>query len=171
LEDRDYSIINIVWIGVNGRGLLACDKVKQNQFIIKRPIKSTEFDRQTLIIKEARTLQKINHENIIRFYGAVEDHHTFTLFLEYADQTCKLLIRSRPLNRIMPCVIHLLCHYCSVLDTDKELIIAVLTFITCIPLVFRLSIVPALHKCINQNTLSSFLGNILTKNSFTKVCF
>ena len=162
LEDRDYNVINIVWIGGNGRGMLVCDKVKQTQFVIKRPIKSTEFDRQTLM-KEARTLQEISHKNIICFYGAVEDNHTFSVFLEYANETCKLLIRSRPLNPIASCVIHFLCHYCSMVDTDKELIISVLI---CILLAINSS------SCINQNTLSSLLGSTLyKKNACTKVCY
>ncbi|XP_065883364.1 uncharacterized protein [Dysidea avara] len=88
LEDRDYNVV----AGVGGASKCnrVSDTVKGTQFIVKKST-NTDDSRQDLI-RESRILQEITHENVIRFYGFVEDYHdrdlTFNIFLEYGEETC-----------------------------------------------------------------------------------
>ena len=90
MEDRDYNVV----AGVGGASKCnrVSDTVKGTQFIVKKST-NTDDSRQDLI-RESRILQEITHENVIRFYGFVEDYHdrdlTFNIFLEYGEETCKL---------------------------------------------------------------------------------
>lgn len=87
LECRDYRIIR--YAGSGGSTKFASDNVKDTQFAIKYPT------RKEVLIQESEILQNINHDNIICFYGALEEFydgdHIFKLFLEYPEGTCKLL--------------------------------------------------------------------------------
>jgi len=72
---------------------LSNDKIKNTQFIVKKPNNCNDSCRQN-VIRESRILRELNHDNVIRFYGAVEDwdgDHTFKIFLEYAEETCECL--------------------------------------------------------------------------------
>lgn len=91
LEDRDYNIVREAGAGGSASCNLGNDKEKSTPFIIKRPKRSFTEEGKREMMRESRILQQINHENVIRFYGAVEDleDHCFKIFLEYADETCK----------------------------------------------------------------------------------
>ena len=96
LEDRDYHIFHDASHEVPVMGYLALDLVNTIPFIIKTQKRLfTENDKEAMI-RESQILQHINHKNVIRFYGAVEDlqDHTFKIFLEYADETCKKCVYS-----------------------------------------------------------------------------
>ena len=87
LEDRDYNLVHYAGAGGFASCYLGNDKTKSSQFIIKE-MKYTEEERR-YGIKESHILQEIDHDNVIRFYGAVEDlDHCFKNFLEYPDETC-----------------------------------------------------------------------------------
>ena len=94
LEDRDYNIVGTAGYGGSSRCYLGNDKVKCTQFIIKRPKKSYSEEEKQDLMRESRILQKINHDNVIRFYGLVEDlqDHSFKIFLEYPEGTCKYAV-------------------------------------------------------------------------------
>ena len=91
LEDRDYNVIREAGTGGSACCNLGSDNEKNTQFVIKRPKKSYSEEEKQDVMRESRILQEINHDNVIRFYGVVEDlrDHCFKIFLEYADETCK----------------------------------------------------------------------------------
>ena len=92
LEDRDYKIVKEVGAGGPACCHLSNDKVKPTQqFIIKKLKKLLSKEEKQSMMRESRILKDIDHDNVIRFYGAVEDlqDHCFKIFLEYADETCK----------------------------------------------------------------------------------
>ena len=91
LEDRDYNIVRTAGAGGSASCNLGNDNAKCSQFIIKRPKKSYSEEEKQDVMRESRILQQINHDNVIRFYGLVEDlqDHCFKIFLEYAEETCK----------------------------------------------------------------------------------
>ena len=91
MEDRDYDIIREAGAGGSACCNLGNDKTKKNQFIIKRPKKSFSDEEKQEMMRESWILKELNHDNVIRFYGAVEDlqEYCFKIFLEYADETCK----------------------------------------------------------------------------------
>ena len=91
LEDRDYNIVRQAGTGGSACCNLGNDKAKCTQFVIKRPKKSYSEEEKQDVMRESRILQEIDHDNVIRFYGLVEDlqDHCFKIFLEYADETCK----------------------------------------------------------------------------------
>ena len=92
LEDRDYDIIQEAGVGGSASCYLGNDKVKPaQQFVIKKQKKSLGEEEKQNLIRESRILKDIDHDNVIRFYGAVEDleEQCFKIFLEYAEETCK----------------------------------------------------------------------------------
>ena len=90
LEDRDYNIVREAGAGGSAKCNLSSDKVKRTHFIVKKPKKSLSEQEKQNMMRESRILKEIDHDNVIRFFGAVEDQdHTFKIFLEYADETCK----------------------------------------------------------------------------------
>ena len=96
LEDRDYNIVKEAGAGGSASCHLGNDKVKPTQFIIKKPKKSLSEAEKQSMMRESRILKEIDHDNVIRFYGAVEDlqDQCFKIFLEYADETCKNVLVS-----------------------------------------------------------------------------
>ena len=90
LEDRDYNIVRYAGAGGSASCYLGNDKMKSSQFIIKRAKKLYSEKEKQCMMRESRILQEIGHDNVIRFYGAVEDlDYCFKMFLEYPDETCK----------------------------------------------------------------------------------
>jgi len=107
LEDRDYNIVRLAGSGGSANCKLSSDKSKNTQFIVKKPNNSNDSCRQN-VIRESRILQELNHDNVIRFYGAVEDwdgDHSFKIFLEYAEETCECL--SVSLCAVSLCLLYL----------------------------------------------------------------
>lgn len=92
MEDRDYNIVREAGAGGSASCHLGNDKVNSaQQFIIKKPKKSLSEEEKQNMMRESRILKDIDHDNVIRFYGAVEDlqEQCFKIFLEYAEETCK----------------------------------------------------------------------------------
>ena len=92
LEDRDYNVVREAGAGGSASCHLGNDKVKPaQQFIIKKPKKSLSEEEKQNMMRESRILKDIDHDNVIRFYGAVEDlqEQCFKIFLEYVEETCK----------------------------------------------------------------------------------
>ena len=94
LEDRDYNVVRHAGTGGSASCNLGNDKIKNSQFVIKRPKKSYSEEEKQDVMRESRLLKEIDHDNVIRFYGLVEDlkDHCFKIFLEFADETCKNLV-------------------------------------------------------------------------------
>lgn len=92
LVDRDYNIVREAGAGGSASCNLGNDKVKSTRFIIKkRPKKSFSEEEKQDMVRESQILKEINHDNVIRFYGLVEDFQdqSYKIFLEFADETCK----------------------------------------------------------------------------------
>ena len=92
MEDRDYNIVREAGAGGSASCHLGNDKVNSaQQFIIKKPKKSLSEEEKQNMMRESRILKDIDHDKVIRFYGAVEDlqEQCFKIFLEYAEETCK----------------------------------------------------------------------------------
>jgi len=90
VKDRDYNVIEESRAGSSANCQICSDKIKFTNFIIKS-CWSTCSNRQS-VMRELKILQKLDHENVIKFYGGVEDwdkDHNLIIFLEHADQTCK----------------------------------------------------------------------------------
>lgn len=91
LEDRDYNIVRYAGAGGSASCYLGNDKTKSSQFIIKRVKKLHSEEQKRCSMNESEILQEIDHDNVIHFYGAVEDSDCFKIFLEYSDETCKFV--------------------------------------------------------------------------------
>ena len=87
LEDRDYNIIRYAGAGGSAKCNFGNDRGKNTWFVVKR---LDSLYKEEDVMKESQILQELDHDHVIRFYGAIEDSkdHHFKIFLEYADGTC-----------------------------------------------------------------------------------
>ena len=89
LEDRDYNIIRYAGAGGSAKCNFCNDKEKNTWFVVKRLGSLYKED----ALKESQILQELDHDHVIRCYGAIEDlqDHCFKIFLEHANGTCEFV--------------------------------------------------------------------------------